>query len=160
MRHATADLSDAHPAAAVVSPTLGLRSFGGVPAFHGPVSTVRCFEDNSLVRAALEEPGDGKVLVIDGGGSRGCALVGDVLAALGCDNGWSGVVVNGCVRDTAQLAEIALGIKALAAHPTRSEKRGAGERDVDVTFGDVTFRPGAWLYADADGILVLPNPVD
>ncbi len=160
MSHATADLSDAHPAAAVVSPALGLTSFGGVPAFHGPVSTVRCLGDNSLVRAALEEPGGGRVLVVDGGGSLRCALVGDVLAALGRDNGWSGVVVNGCVRDTAQLAEIALGIKALAAHPTRSEKRGEGERDFEVTFGEVTFRPGAWLYADADGILVLPNPVD
>jgi regulator of ribonuclease activity A len=160
MSRATADLTDAHPAAAVVSPTLGLTSFGGVSAFHGPLSTVQCFEDNSLVRAALEEAGDGRVLVVDGGGSLGCALVGDILAALGRDNGWSGVVVNGCVRDTAQLAEIALGIKALAAHPTRSEKRGEGERDLEVTFGDVTFRPGAWLYADSDGIVVLPVPAD
>lgn len=157
MSYATADLSDAHPDAAVVALTLGLANFGGVPAFHGPVSTVRCFEDNSLVRTALAEPGDGRVLVVDGGGSLGCALVGDVLAALGHDNGWSGVVVNGCVRDTAQLAEIALGIKALAAHPTRSEKRNQGVRDHEVTFGNVTFRPGAWLYADTDGILVLPD---
>jgi regulator of ribonuclease activity A len=158
--YTTADLSDAHPDAAVVAPALGFASFGGVPAFHGPMSTVRCFEDNSLVRTALAEPGDGRVLVVDGGGSLGCALVGDVLAGLGHDNGWSGVVVNGCVRDTAQLAEIALGIKALAANPTRSEKRGEGVRDREVTFGNVTFRPGAWLYADADGILVLPAPAD
>ena len=160
MSHATADLSDAHPEAAVVSPALGLTDFGGTPAFFGPISTVRCFEDNSLVRAALEEPGRGKVLVVDGGGSLGCALVGDRLAALGRDNGWSGVVVNGCVRDAAQLSEITLGIKALGTHPTRSDKRGEGERDPDVSFGGVTFRPGAWLYADADGVLVQPNPVD
>jgi regulator of ribonuclease activity A len=158
--YATADLSDAHPEAAVVAPRLGLTDFGGVVPFRGPISTVRCFEDNSLVRAALQESGGGRVLVVDGGGSLDCALVGDVLAALGRDNGWSGVVVNGCVRDAAQLAEITIGIKALTAHPTRSVKRGVGERDLDVTFGGVAFQPGAWLYADADGILVLPNPAD
>ncbi len=160
MRHATADLSDAHPEADVVAPALGLTDFGGTPAFCGPISTVQCFEDNSLVRAALEEPGDARVLVVDGGGSLECALVGDRLAALGRNNGWCGVIVNGCVRDTAQLSEIALGIKALGAHPSRSDKRGEGERDIEVDFGGVTFPVGAWLYADADGVLVLPNPVD
>ena len=160
MRHATADISDAHPEAAVVAPALGLTDFGGIPAFCGPISTVQCFEDNSLVRAALDEPGGGRVLVVDGGGSLECALVGDRLAALGRDHGWSGVIVNGCVRDTAQLSEIALGIKALGTHPTRSDKRGEGERDPEVSFGGVTFCSGAWLYADADGVLVLPNPVD
>jgi regulator of ribonuclease activity A len=160
MSHATADLSDAHPEAAVVAPAHGLADFGATSAFCGPISTVRCFEDNSLVRAALEESGGGKVLVVDGGGSLECALVGDRLAGLGRDHGWSGIVINGCVRDTAQLSEIALGIKALAAHPARSIKRGEGERDRVVSFGGVTFEPGAWLYADADGILVLPVAVD
>lgn len=158
MTHATADLSDAHPAAAVVDAELALIDLGGVIAFHGTISTVRCYEDNSLVRAALEESGAGRVLVVDGSGSRRCALVGDQLAALGRDNGWAGVVVHGCVRDAAELDRTALGIKALGVHPKRSTKRGLGERDVAVSFGGVTFEPGSWLAADADGILVLPEP--
>jgi regulator of ribonuclease activity A len=99
------------------------------------------------------------VLVVDGGGSLACSLLGDRLAAAAVANGWSGVVVNGCVRDTAQLAGMDLGIRALAAHPRRSEKRNTGERDVTVTFLGVDFNPGAWLYADEDGIIVLPSPV-
>lgn len=158
MTPATADLSDDHPDGAIVDPAHGFADFGGVVTFKGPISTVRCFEDNSLVRVALEEVGAGRVLVVDGSGSLRCALVGDRLAAVGRDNGWSGVIVNGCVRDAAELAETAIGIKALGTHPRRSTKRGAGERDATVSFGGVTFDPGAWVYADADGILVLPEP--
>lgn len=156
--YSTADISDAHPEALVADPIF--QSFGGHGAFHGSISTVLCFEDNSLVREAVEQPGEGRVLVVDGGGSLTCALLGDQLAALARDNGWAGVVVNGCVRDVGELAETAVGVRALAAHPRRSVKRGAGERDVAVTFAGVTFRPGAWLYADADGIVVLPEPAD
>jgi regulator of ribonuclease activity A len=116
--------------------------------------TIRTFEDNSLVRKALEEPGDERVLVVDGAGSMRCALLGDRLAALGAENGWSGVIVHGCVRDTAILATIDLGVQALAPHPCKSEKRGRGERDVPVYFAGLAVEPGAFLYADTDGIIV------
>jgi regulator of ribonuclease activity A len=153
----TADLSDSYPDAAIAEP--GILDFGGTPRFAGPIRTVRCFEDNTLVRAALEEPGEGAVLVVDGGGSLRCALLGDNLAALAIDNGWGGVVVNGCVRDTADLAGMDLGVRALAAHPRRSEKRGEGERNIAVSFLGVRFRPGHWLYADADGVVVVAHRV-
>jgi regulator of ribonuclease activity A len=149
----TTDLSDAHETRIrYVEPLF--RDFGGRREFSGTVSTLRCFEDNSLVRAALEEPGDGRVLVVDGGGSLRCALVGGNLGVLGARNGWAGVVVWGCVRDALELAQAGLGVKALATHPRKSVKLGAGERDVPVTFGGVTFRPGDWLAADEDGVIV------
>lgn len=149
----TTDLCDSHADAVQVADPV-FRDFGGRMAFHGPILTVKLFEDNSLVRAALEQPGESRVLVVDGGGSLRCALVGDQLAALGQRNGWAGLVVYGCVRDTAELANIDIGIKALAAHPLRSVKRGQGERDVSVRFAGVTFRSGQYLYADTDGLIV------
>jgi len=130
------------------------RNFGGCETFSGAISTVKLFEDNSLVRAALEEPGRGQVLVVDGGGSLRCALLGDRLAELAIDNGWAGVVVYGCVRDTKQLATMDLGVLALSAHPRRSEKRGEGQRNVPLRVAGVHFIPGAYLYADADGVIV------
>lgn len=148
----TTDLSDAHPAIQVGEPLL--RHFGGVTAFGGPIETLQVYEDNALVRAALEEPGDGRVLVVDGGGSLRCALVGDQLAALAVRNGWAGVVVHGCVRDTAELAACALGVLALAPHPRRSVKRGEGLRGATLHFAGLTLSPGHYLYADADGIVV------
>jgi regulator of ribonuclease activity A len=151
----TADLSDACPDAAIAEP--GLIDFGGTPRFAGPIRTVRCFEDNSHVRAALETPGDGAVLVVDGGGSLRCALLGDRLGALAIANGWAGVIVNGCVRDTAELARMDLGVRALASNPRRSGKGGDGELDVTVSFRGIDFTPGHRLYADLDGILVLPD---
>ena len=155
---ATTDLSDAHPAVQVAEPLL--HHFGGRRAFAGPIATILCLEDNSRVRDAVGEPGEGRVLVVDGGGSLQCALLGDLLADKALANGWSGVVVNGCVRDTRQLGEIALGVMALAAHPRRSEKRGHGERGVPVRFAGVTFHPGDHLYADDDGIVVSPSALD
>lgn len=152
---ATTDLCDAHPGAVAIA-TPRLASFGGRRRFCGPIATLRCFEDNSLVRTMLGEPGDGRVLVVDGGGSTRCALVGDQLGALGVGNGWSGIVVWGCVRDTVALGAMDLGVLAVAAHPQKSVKRGAGERDIAVSFADVTFRPGHYLYADADGLIVAP----
>ena len=135
-----------------------LRDFGGRRAFSGPISTVRAFENNPLVREALGEPGNGRVLVVDGGASLRCALLGDEIAAMGSRNGWQGIVLNACVRDSAELAGIELGIKALGTHPLKSSKRDRGLRDVEVHFGGVRFRPGAWLYADADGVLVCTEP--
>jgi regulator of ribonuclease activity A len=131
------------------------RAFGGVPAFQGPAATLQCFEDNSAVRSALEEPGHGRVLVIDGGASLRCALVGGNLAALGAKNGWAGIVVDGCVRDGAELAAASIGIRALALHPKRSEKRGEGRRNVTVRLQGLTVQPGDWVVADADGVVVL-----
>jgi regulator of ribonuclease activity A len=154
----TTDLCDAHLDQLQVSEPIW-TDFGGVRRFHGPIATVKAFEDNSLVRAALEEPGAGRVLVVDGGGSRRCAMLGDVLAAMGQKNGWSGVVVFGCVRDSADLAGLSLGIKALAVMPNKSEKRGQGQRDVPVRFAGVDYRPGAYLYADEDGVIVANGPL-
>jgi regulator of ribonuclease activity A len=126
-----------------------------VPAFSGPVSTVRCLEDNALVKSVLSGAGDGRVLVVDGGGSVHTALMGDLIAQLAVDNGWAGVVIHGAVRDTAVLAGMPLGIKAVGSNPRKSTKTGAGERDVAVTFGGTTFRPGDQLWSDDDGVVVL-----
>lgn len=149
----TTDLCDEHEARLrVLAPLFG--DYGGRHGFAGSVATVKVFEDNTRVREALEEAGEGRVLVVDGGGSLRCALLGDQLAAKARDNGWSGVVVYGCVRDAADLADLDIGIKALNTHPCRSQKRGGGERDVAVTFAGVTLCSGEWLCADADGIVV------
>lgn len=128
--------------------------FGGRLDFGGPISTVKCFEDNTLVRAALEEPGEGKVLVVDGGGSERCALLGDNLAQLAIDNDWAGIVVYGCIRDSAEISQMDVAVKALNTHPKKSAKKGAGERDMPIRFAGVSFMPGDWLYADLDGIVV------
>ena len=130
------------------------RSFGAV-SFAGPVATVRCFEDNVLVKQRLGSPGEGRVLVVDAGGSQRCALVGDNLARLGLDNGWAGIVLYGCVRDAQALDELGFGVKALGTNPRASNKGGEGEIDVPVTFGEITFTPGAQLAADRDGVVVL-----
>ncbi len=149
----TSDLSDGHPRAQVFAPVF--RDFGGRARFSGPAATLRVFENNALVRSTLETPGRGRVLVVDGGGSLSCALVGDQLAGLGVQNGWAGIVVYGCVRDTAQISSLPLGIRALAAHPRRSGKAQDGERDVILTFAGVTVRPGDQIHADEDGLLIL-----
>lgn len=149
----TSDLFDAHPGAA--SCETQFRQFGGRRSFSGPVATVRCLEDNVLLRAAVSDPGEGRVLVVDGGGSFRCALLGDNIAEIAVANGWSGLIVNGCVRDVVALAELPIGIKALGTNPRPSGKAGAGETGVPVTFGGVEFSPGALLYADDDGVIVL-----
>ncbi|MGI5270202.1 ribonuclease E activity regulator RraA [Nonomuraea sp. CA-218870] len=137
---------------------LQLRQYGGRRAFHGRIATVRCHQDNALVKAALAEPGEGRVLVVDGGGSVRTALMGDVIAGSAVAGGWAGVVINGAVRDVAALRELDLGVKALGSNPRKSAKDGAGERDVPVSFGGVTFHPGAELWSDDDGILVTRLP--
>lgn len=150
-----ADLCDEHEQTIAVCQTQ-LRDFGGRQAFSGPIRTVRCYEDNSVVKATLATPGEGCVLVVDGGGSLRKALVGDMLGADGVKNGWAGVVVFGAIRDAAVLATLDLGVKALGANPMRSVRRGEGELDVLISFGGVIFTPGDILHADLDGVAVLP----
>jgi regulator of ribonuclease activity A len=154
----TCDLCDAHKAdlsgAFRVLPP-GLRDFGAVRKFAGPVTTVKCFEDNSLVKAAVDSPGNGRVLVVDGGGSQRRALLGGNLGSAAARNGWAGVVIDGCVRDVAELAGYAVGIRALASVPLPTEKRGEGQRDVPLQIQGVWVRPGDLLYADEDGTVVM-----
>ncbi len=154
----TADLCDEHADLLQVCEPV-FHMFGGRRAFHGPISTVRCFEDNSRVREAVEAPGEGKVLVVDGGGSRRRALLGDRLGEAAVRNGWAGIVIHGCIRDSAELGRMDLGIRALGTIPLRSDKRGEGERDVPVRFAGVTFRPGEFIYVDEDGVIVAPHAV-
>jgi len=132
----------------------GLIALGRRAAFAGPAVTVKVFEDNSLVADAVKAPGEGRVLVVDGGGSRRRAVFGGNLAATAARNGWAGVVINGCARDSAEIDAADIGVRALALHPRRPQKRGEGQRDLPVTFLGVTVRPGEWIYADADGVLV------
>ena len=151
----TAQLLDEHGDHAQVC-LVQFRSFGAI-AVEGRIATVRCFEDNVILRRRIEEPGDGRVLVVDGGGSQRCALLGDDIASLAQTNGWIGIVVNGCVRDSVPLDGLDLAVKALGTNPRPSRKEGAGAADVPVRFGGVEFAPGAWLCADADGVVVLPG---
>lgn len=154
-RDLTPDLCDANPDLQVLEPMLS--NYGGRPVFWGEIVTLKCFEDNSLIKERLAKPGQGKVLVVDGGGSLRRALLGDMIAATAADNGWAGVILYGCVRDVCQLAETELGVQALAAIPIKTERRGVGEPDVPVTFGGVTFRPGEYVYADDNGVVVAPR---
>ena len=159
---ATCDLCDAHKndssgAFRVLPPVF--RDFGGTRKFSGPVVTVKCFEDNSLVKAAVDSPGQGRVLVVDGGASMRRALLGGNLGATAAKNGWSGVVIDGCVRDVAELAQCGTGIRALAAMPLPTEKRQEGQRDAAVQIQGVWVRPGDWLYADDDGMVVMASPL-
>ncbi len=153
MSFATTDLCDEYGDEIQVADPI-FKSFGGRSAFSGQIYTLKLFEDNSFVRQALEEPGNDRVLVVDGGGSLRCALLGDRLAELAIENHWNGVVVFGCVRDTRQMAEMDLGVLALAAHPRRSEKRNEGQRDIPLSFAGLQITPGNMLYADADGLIV------
>lgn len=150
----TTDLCDAHQQKIKVAEPIGFKCFGTQHSFFGRIATVKCFEDNSFVRKQLETNGQGRVLVVDGAGSMRCALLGDMLADLAIKNGWSGVIVNGCIRDSAAINEMAIGVKALNTMPLKSEKRNEGEIDVAVAFAGITFVPGQWVYADEDGIIV------
>lgn len=159
---ATCDLCDVHKhdnsgRFRVLPPVF--RDFGGTARFSGPVSTVKCFEDNSLVKAAVDSPGEGRVLVVDGGASLRRALVGGNLGAAAARNGWAGIVVDGCVRDVAELARCATGIRALAAMPLPTEKRQEGQRDVPVRIQGVWVAAGDWLYADEDGMVLMAQPL-
>ena len=152
MTWTTPDLCDQYPEVQVAEPLF--RSYGGRIAFAGPAVTVQCFEDNSRVRELAATPGEGRVIVVDGGGSLRRALLGDQIAANAVKNGWSGFLIFGCVRDVDALAALPLGVQALAAHPMKTEKRGLGEVGVPVAFAGVSIAPGDWIYADANGVII------
>lgn len=158
---ATCDLCDAYKndvsgSFRVLPPVF--KNFGQLTKFCGQVVTIKCFEDNSLVKAAVDSAGQGRVLVVDGGASLRRALLGGNLGAAAAKNGWAGVVIDGCVRDVAELSQCKTGIRALAALPLPTEKRGEGQRDVVIQIQGVWVWPGDWLYADEDGIVVIPAP--
>lgn len=155
MTFTTADLCDAYADQKhfqIAEPLF--TAFGAEPAFSGQITTLKVFEDNVLVRKTLQEKADNRVLVIDGGGSHRCALLGADLAQLACDNGWRGIVVYGCIRDSVEINQLPIGIRALHTHPLKSHKRGLGERDLLVTFAGVNFKKDHYLYADEDGMIV------
>jgi regulator of ribonuclease activity A len=153
---ATADLYDEH-GENLQSCDLQMRQYAATKSFGGTITTVRCFDDNVLVKSILGEDGEGRVLVVDGGGSMHTALMGDMIAEIAMTNRWAGIVINGAVRDVAALAKLPIGVKALGSNPRKSAKTGAGDRDVVVAFGGTTFQPGDALYSDDDGIVVLPR---
>jgi regulator of ribonuclease activity A len=158
MDYLTTDLCDAHEdKVRVVEPMFS--SFGGREAFFGRIATLKLFEDNSLVRSTLATPGDGRVLVIDGGGSLRRALVGDQLAELAVKNGWAGILVYGCIRDSRAIGDMDIGVFAIDTHPMKTVKRNVGEAEIPVSFGGVSFVPGEWLYADEDGVVVSSSPL-
>ncbi|MEL7023361.1 MAG: ribonuclease E activity regulator RraA [Pseudomonadota bacterium] len=152
------DLCDDYPdSIAVLHPILG--NFGGRSRFGGEIVTIKCFEDNSLVKSQAQTAGDGRVLVVDGGGSTRRALLGDQIAAALASNGWAGIIIYGCVRDVDALADTPLGVQAMGAIPVKTEKRGLGDLNVPVTFGGVTFTPGHFVYADNNGVITAERPL-
>ena len=153
MSFATADLYDEYGDELQVALPL-FRDYGGKQIFSGEIVTIKCHEDNTLVRTALEQNGEGKVLVVDGGESLRCALVGDMLAKLGHDNGWQGIIVSGCIRDAAVISGIDIGLKAIGTNPRKSVKKNRGDDNISIEFAGVKFNPGDYLYADTDGIVV------
>lgn len=159
MHYLTPDLCDAYPELVqAVEPMFS--NFGGRDSFGGQIVTIKCHEDNSLVKEQVALDGHGKVLVVDGGGSLRCALLGDLLAEQATKNGWEGLLIYGCIRDVDVVAQIDLGVQALASHPKKTEKRGIGDLNVAVTFGGVTFKPGEYLYADNNGVIISPSPLN
>ena len=153
MTYCTPDLCDDNPdLVRVLEPMM--VNFGGRESFAGEIVTIKCYEDNSLVKEQAGNPGQGKVMVVDGGGSLRRALLGDMIAENALKNGWEGLVIYGCVRDVDALVELELGVQALASIPLKTEKRGIGDLNVPVTFGGVTFNPGEYVYADNNGVIV------
>ena len=158
MQYVTPDLCDAYPELVQVAEPM-FANFGGRDSFGGQIVTVKCFEDNSLVKSQADEPGHGKVLVVDGGGSLRRALLGDMIAEKAAKNGWEGMLIYGCVRDVDVLAQMDLGVQALASHPMKTDKRGIGDLNVVVSFAGLTFKPGDYLYADNNGVIIAPQPL-
>lgn len=158
MTFSVCDLCDEHGAGIEVAEPI-FRDYGGRKSFGGQVVTISCHDDNSLVRDAVTSPGNGKVLVVDGGGSLKRSLLGDQLASSARDSGWQGIIVHGAIRDVDVMGGIDIGVKALNVIPVKTEKHGRGERDVPVRFAGVTFRPGAWVYADLNGVIVSESPL-
>ncbi len=154
----TPDLCDQHEDSVSVV-EVQMQSFGGKDSFGGPITTVKCHEDNSLIKELASQPGNGRVMVVDGGGSMRRALLGDQIAENAVRNGWQGFVIYGCVRDVEHLQQLELGVKALGAVPLRTQKRGIGDQDIEIRFGGVTFVPGYHLYADRNGIILSAKPL-
>ena len=153
----TPDLSDAAPEARAIELQFG--NYGALKQFAGQVVTIKCHEDNSLVKQCVEEPGNGRVIVVDGGGSMRRSLLGDMLAEKAAANGWAGLVINGVIRDVDQIGETSLGVQALGTCPVKTEKLGMGQRDVPVAFGGVAIAPGDYLYADNNGVIISSKPL-
>ena len=158
MTRSICDLSDDHPDQVRTAQAV-FRDFGQRLQFQGPITTIRCLEDNALLKNSLAEPGSGRVMVVDGGASVGRALFGDMLGSLLLQNDWAGVVINGAVRDVENLRKMPIAVRALCVCPTRPTKHGTGERDVVVFFAGIAFVPGHWLYADENGILTSEQPL-
>jgi len=152
----TPDLCDEYPDLIDVLDPI-LYTYGGIEAFGGEIVTVKCFEDNSIVKEQVSLPGEGRVIVVDGGGSMRHALLGDMLAEKAAKNGWSGLIIYGCIRDVDVIRQTQLGVKAMNVHPRKTEKRGLGDLNVAVTFGGVTFTPGHFVYADNNGVITSPE---
>lgn len=150
----TADLYDIYDEKLQVCEPI-FRQYGRNENFNGSIVTLKCFEDNSLVRELVSKPGNSQVLVVDGGGSLRCAMLGDQLTKMAVDSGWAGIVIFGCIRDSEEIGEMPIGVLALATNPRKSVKKGVGEIGKVMTFAGVTFRPGEWLYADRDGVVLL-----
>ena len=155
MNFSTADLFDDFEDQ-LQSCELSFQNFGGIKSFFGQISTIRCHEDNSLIRQTLSERGQGRVLVIDGAGSLRKALVGDMIAELARSNGWSGIVVHGAIRDSVAIGNLQIGLKALSTNPRKSSKTGSGFQKIPLQFGNICFTPNHWIYCDYDGIAVSP----
>jgi regulator of ribonuclease activity A len=153
----TPDFSDAAPEALAIE--LQWINYGLLRQFGGEVVTIKCHEDNSLVKACVEEPGRGRVIVVDGGGSRRRALLGDLLAEKAAVNGWAGLIINGVIRDVDEIGRTALGVQALGSCPVKTDKLGMGQRDIPVHFGGVLISPGDYIYADNNGVLVSKRPL-
>lgn len=153
----TPDLTDAHPEARAIE--LQFANFGAIAQFCGPAVTIKCHEDNSLVKQCVGEAGVGRVIVVDGGGSLRRALLGDMLAEQAAANGWAGLVINGAVRDVDEIAVTAIGVQALGHCALKTEKLGAGQRDVPIAFGGVSIDPGDYVYADNNGVIVSKRPL-
>lgn len=135
------------------------NNYGGRQQFFGQIVTIKCFEDNSVVKKLVDEPGAGRVIVMDGGASLRRAILGDMLAENAANNGWAGLIINGCIRDCEEIAAVDLGVKALNTHPMKTEKRGLGDLDIPVTFAGHTIQPGEWAYADNNGIVISSRPL-
>lgn len=158
MIYSTPDLCDDNPALVRVLEPM-MVNFGGRESFGGEIVTIKCHEDNSLVKENAGKPGHGKVMVVDGGGSLRRALLGDMIAENAVKNGWEGLIIYGCVRDVDALVSLDLGVQALASIPLKTDKRGIGDLNVDLTFGGVTFIPGEYVYADNNGVVASSEPL-
>ncbi|MCP5325701.1 MAG: ribonuclease E activity regulator RraA [Oceanospirillaceae bacterium] len=156
-QYVTPDLCDAYPEVEVLEPIFS--NYGGRESFGGEIVTIKCFEDNSLVKENVDKPGKGKVMVVDGGGSTRNALLGDMLAEKAAKNGWEGIIVYGCIRDVDVIMETDLGVQALGTHPRKTDKKGIGEMNVTVKFAGVTIKPGMYAYADNNGIIISEKPL-